>query len=330
MTTTKRRSKERITEIDIAYLYFAGKYPGATAEALSLIRTTEPNRFTPGGELPQIRSLEQRLFKLVRLNSLQRYRNPLTGITHYGITEYGVQLLEASGLKTTYRKLEGLSLERVQHYYLIAQIAAQFASPINYFDGKIPGATPIPLDRIISENEMRAAYEKVNQTLKENKTKGEGVIDFSDWRKLTHQELDRKIQQGLLQPGEKHTLEPALFTIATPKDNTTGAKHIHQPDIAIHLDHGQQTASNWLIEIELTQKSNEGYKRILHTFANELRERQTYERVIYFTPKLGIKNRLQQIDNYEQLGLFASKRLQVLPIEHRDGTPIKLAKRITF
>ena len=71
-------------------LAFLGSFPAADSESLSMIAHRQEIRLYSCGVLPTIKGTEKRLRKLERLNTVDKQKNPATGVNHYGITKNGI------------------------------------------------------------------------------------------------------------------------------------------------------------------------------------------------------------------------------------------------
>lgn len=123
-TTTKSEPKRnklpvasRVSEGNARTLAFLGHFPGADSEALSLISHRQESRLYPGGVLPTIKGTEKRLRKLERLDTLDRHRDPATGVNHYGITKNGITAAWSFSYDMEHASTTNkLSFERLNHY----------------------------------------------------------------------------------------------------------------------------------------------------------------------------------------------------------------------
>lgn len=138
------------------------------------------------------------------------------------------------------------------------------------------------------------------------------------------------MRAGKLAPADLIEAHPVLLTLGMPRVEGIKGKAVYQPDLAINLDQNRTAAksSNLLVEIELTRKSFEAYDAILRTIKAETDRPYVYARAVYFTIGKSVENLLRKVDTAGDYGLFASGRLIVLPITHRDGTPVQLNRRV--
>ncbi|MGP5031429.1 hypothetical protein ACTXJG_08335 [Glutamicibacter arilaitensis] len=331
---TKREAKNRpsgqyITEGNAKLVAFAGLFPGCDSEALSMLSNRQETRFAPGGELPSIKGTEQRLAKIERIGGIEKFKNPATRTTHYGITKAGIGAAWSYGYNMEHAaSITGLSIERLNHYRFIAHIAAQFASPAGFFSESL-GVEPVAFENLLSEKDMRVSYDPVKRQLEERKKKGQSG-DFGRWRESVLKSASQAVQANKLDWENLIQARPALLTLGAPQREDTKRKLVHQPDLAINLD-SQRTSSrakNILVEVELSKKSWEAYDSILATLSAELKHGMVYDRAVYFTIGTQVGTLLRKIDNAGGYGLFASGKLSVLPITHRDGTPVELNRRV--
>ena len=224
MNQEKRRGtpRARITEIDALYIAFASKFPAAEAEAFSVLRYRETTPLHSGQELTSIRTTEARLKKIVKLKMMNAFRNPATGITSYGATELGWEVAQEFGYELpTYSGISGISLERLNHFRLIAHVAAQMISPEDFH-----GFGSLAIEDLVSENEMRSAYEKTQR--KHKNTEG---YSFPAWREQAFKKALQLVNEERFSLADLVQKEPALLTVGHSKATPSGIKYkqLHQP-----------------------------------------------------------------------------------------------------
>lgn len=326
----KGTPRARITEEDAVFLRFLGMFPGADAEALSLLRNSKPTNLNPIPKgLLSVRGAEAILRKLHKLGAVERFRHAGTGITSYGLTRDGFGYARGYGHELEHgATLNGISLERLSHYRMIAQVAALFISPAGYFEDSL-GVNAVSMDQLITEHAMRGAYEPVKLGLQNRKKEGKSS-DFGTWRKAKLDAVITSVREGKLRTADMVEANPVLLTLGVPRVEGVKAKAIYQPDLAINLDQTRTggRSNNLLVEVELTRKSFEAYDSILRTIKAETERPFVYSRAVYFTVGNSVENLLRKVDAAGDYGLFASGRLSVLPITHRDGTPVQLNRRV--
>lgn len=318
----------RVTESNARLLAFAGMFPGADCEAFSVLNVSQSSRFGEGGGLHTVGSTDQYLRKLYNLKALEKFRDASSGVTSYGLSKLGVTYAREFDYDLAHEApLDGISLERLKHYRMIAHVAAQFASPGGFFKESL-GIAPVELDQLISEHEMRAAFTPVQRKLSENKKQGKS----NDYGKLRVDLLKRalgEVQEGRIEWGDLLTAYPVLYTLGFPRREATKLKHVHQPDLVINLDQDRkQKAQNILVEVELSKKSWDEYDAILATLKAELEKPYVYARAVYFTIGSGVETLLRKVDKSGEYGLFDSGKLVVLPICDRDGEPLRPNNRV--
>lgn len=319
----------RVTDGNAQWLAFAAKFPGADAEPFSVLRYRQESPLAPGGELITLRGTENPLRKLVRLGCLDKFRNPATRRVHYGATELGVECAREYGWELVKpRGINNLSIERLTHYAAIAHVAAQFISPVGFFEDSL-GIAPVRLEDVISENELRASYDPIKLQLQNAKNEGRSS-DFGRYRAEVMREAVAAVKDKRIEWSDLLTAHPELFTIGEPKREGSKAKHVHQPDFAVKIGESGRgaTAQNLLVEVEISKKSWEAYDSILATYAAELAKPLVYGRVVYFIQSRAIANLLQKVDAAGGYGLIESGKLVILPILHRDGTPLEKKNRV--
>lgn len=329
----KRPSGAHITEGNARLVAFAGAFPAADAEALSVLSNRQATRFAPGGELTTVQGTKQRLAKIVRVGALKKTTNPATKVQHYGITDAGIGAAWSFGYALEKPdRIDNLSKSRLTHYQMIAHVAALLASPRGFYR-KILGIDPVPLDNLISEKMMRSSFDVVKRKLKEELEADASVEhrgDFGRWREDIIQSIPDAVADGRTQWSEIVEARPALLTLGAPQRGDTKRKAVYQPDLAVVLD-GDRTgprAKNLLIEIEISKKSWEEYDAIFATIKAELNEGSIYDRAIYFTHGNQIPSLLQRVNARGKYGLIESGRLRILPLLHRDGTPFSFENRV--
>lgn len=329
MSTTKGR----ISEKDALYLGFLSKFPAADCEALSYLAVREENPFgAPAGELNSPAGVKKRMQKLERMGAVQRYTNPINRVNHFGITPFGHEAALFFGIDSQgWRGIDGLSISRLEHFRMIALIAAKFASPVPQFEESL-GIEPLELDQIVSENEMRVSFESVMRLIQQQQDKGQGDGSFGSYRKELAKRIIADAGSGRYKYSDLLNLYPQLWTLGTTaSEDSQRTKPIHQGDIALRLDDTRRTDArgrNWLIEVELSQKSPAEYENILRTFRTEFAAGTAYEKAIYFTNSKGIFNALKRADAAAGTDLITKKRLLILPIEGRNGGRKTAPKRV--
>lgn len=327
----QRVSGARVTEGNARLLAFAGMFPGADSEAFSVLSNRQETKLSPGGMLPTVKGTEKRLRKLEALGTLGKYKNPLTNQTHYSLTKQGFAAAWSFGYGLKHgATLNGASRERATHYQMIAHVAAQFASPEGFFRESL-GIEPVALYDLISEHAMRGSFEPVKEKLKAWKKKGESG-DFGRWREAAMIYAIQKMTDKKIHPSDLVESNPALLTIGQPQREGTKLKAVYQPDLAVMLDHDRTDArsKNLLVEVELSKKSWEEYNSILATIARELDHEVIYSRAVYFTVGTQVETLLRKVDRAGGYNLFSTGKLLVLPILHRDRSPVSFSKRITI
>lgn len=332
--TTKRPTRARITERDSLYLGFLAKFPAADAEGLSYLAVKAQNPFgIEAGELTEPSGIDKRMAKLVKMGAATKFRNPISGVNHYGVTAMGNEAAKFYNYDClNWKGIEGLSISRLEHYRNIALIAAQFLSPSNHF-AKVFGLHAVKFEQVICENEMRLAYENINYLLKKQRELGEGSSDFGTYRKELRTKIDDEIERGIIDYDTVVTSYPQLLTLGNEKNLNANLKPILQPDLAIVLDHGRRTATspkakNLLIEVELSLKVQADYEKILLTIEREIKEGAAYGRAIYFVGNTTIASAVKRADKSSGADLIAKKLLMILPIEGRKGTKYNNVNRV--
>ncbi|MGO2140847.1 MAG: hypothetical protein ACTH30_10585 [Leucobacter sp.] len=327
----KGTPRARVTAADAHYLAFAAMFPGADSEAFSMLAYREESRFGPGGELPTIKGAEKRLRKLVSLGALEKHRNPTSGRTQFGASKAGIGYARDFGYPLVAPgTLNGISVERLNHYRLIAQVAAQLISPVDYFEESL-GISGLTIDDLITEQAMRDSYSPVREQLKTLKSKEGLSADFGKWRQKTITELLPDYRAGHKPWSGFNDENHAIFTVGHPQREGASLKSVHQPDLAVLNPYRNDSRSgNLLIEVELSKKNATEYDRILQTLRLELNNPYVYSRAVYFTVGTQVENLLRKIDSEGGYRLFEKGLLVVEPITHRDGTAVALNRRVVI
>lgn len=333
----------RVSDGNAQTLAFLGSFPAADSESLSMIAHRQESRLYPGGVLPTIKGTEKRLRKLERLNTLDRHKNPATGVNHYGITKNGIAAAWSYGYEMEHAATTNkLSFERLNHYRLIAHVAAQLLSPEGFFRDSL-GIEPVALDQLWSERRMQSAFDPIKRKLEEERANGQ-LGSFAKWREAAltaavmeakqaieaAQGDDAKRRAALLKWSSLIERNAELLTLGLGQTGEHNGKPVYQPDLAVLRDQRRASgrAKNLLIEIELSKKSWNTYDAILSTIDAETRRPYVYERAVYFYVGSQIPTLIKKVDAAGGYDLISSGRLVLMPITHRDGSEFKLQNRI--
>jgi hypothetical protein len=331
LSKVKRPSGARITEGNAQMVGFLSKFPGATSEALSMIAARKDRAAAGQLVLPTVKGTEKRLRKMESLGAIERLRDATTQTVQYSATQVGIDALWSFGYNAEHAAtLHKKAKTRAAHYRYIAHVAAQFASPQGFFRDSL-GIEPVMLEQLISENEMRGAYEPINLMLKQAGKQGRNA-DYGRWRKT-------ELEAALSEAGNKRLdwsdiveAHPALLTIGQPKRTGAITKPVHQGDLAVILDNRRTStkARNLLVEVELSKKSWDEYNSILATLKMDLDHGFIYSRAVYFSVGTQVETLLRKVDKKMGYGLFDTGKLTVLPILDRSGDPVRFDNRITL
>lgn len=340
----KRRGtpRARITEIDARLLAFLSQFPGGTAEDLTLINPRGENHFYGSEDLPRPETIQKRMNKLIKLGVVEKYRNPATGTTHYGATEKGWESARVYGYDLpTHKELEGMSIERLNHYQKVSMVAAEFTSPISYFKPTL-GMNAAALEQLISETELRHHLTNTNQELREEaKTLNLKPRKFGEWREEHLKETARRLQAGEITASEITEISPAVFNIGYKNLTGQNLKNLHIPDLTLNLDINPETyehdgregksgvrSKNIAVEIELSPKNYAEYLSLLQTYKAELQHGLIYDKIIYFTIGRQVENLMKRIDRQHEIGLFDTGKLIIQPLTNPKGEIEKPKNRI--
>lgn len=316
-----------VSEGNALYLAFASLFPGADAEAFSVLANRKPSPWAPAGELPTVLGTTERLRKLTKLQALSTFKQASTGAILYGASGLGRSYAEDFGYDVAgASSLNGLSFERLTHYRLIAHVAGQFVSPEGFFRESL-GVEPVDLAQLITEKTMRVAFAPVKKELEAQKKKGQNS-DFGRYRYELLKETAEAIQAKKYSVSDIPLVQPVLLTLGEPHRENSKTKQVHQPDLAVLGRTSEGKRRNILVEVELSKKTWAEYSSILATFKKELSHSYVYDSVAYFTVSPQIETLLRKVDSAENYGLFGSEKLVVQRIAHRDGTLVEQRKRV--
>lgn len=328
----KGSPRARVTEATAPLLALVGKFPGATAEAASLVSVTQPIAHLDyaGGQLRTVAGTMKQLRKFEAMGLVTSYKSKAEdAVTHWGITEEGVASAQSFGFleapnEASPNALSGISFSRLNHYRFIALVAAQFACPTGEFK-KATGYDPVSLDQLVSEPQIRRDFHETSEQLKEFKKQGKS----SDWgivraRKLAEARAD--IAAGKYTAADLFTVHPTLKVAGLPASSFTNGstKTQHMPDFLVQLPNGQALMG----EIELSRKHWDEYASLFLVYANDRDKERLFKNVLYFTHRKDIASLMKRVDKSLGTELFASGYLNVRQLVHRDLTPVKLKSRI--
>lgn len=323
--------RARVTPENAHFLAFASLFPAANSEAYSVLTNRQDSnlgRLTGG--LPTVASTENKLRKLVKLTALDRFRQATTGQHLYGITPLGNGYAQEFGYGLGKPEpITGLSLERLNHYKMIAHIAAQLVSPAGFFKDSL-GLDPLSLDNLVTEQALRRPYSQVKKMLDEQAKQGK-PNDFGKWRAAKLNEAVQQVKDGKMEWSDLIEAYPVLLTLGQPQREGSTTKSIHQPDLAIVLDQDRNEARsrNILVEVELSKKTWQAYDAILATLKAELDKPYIYNRAVYFTMGTQVSTLLKKVDAAGDYNLIPSGKLVVLPICDREGNALTPQNRVT-
>ena len=343
--TRRGTPRARVTEGNALYLAFGAVFPGADSEAYSVLSFTRPSPVSKGGELPTITGTEKRLDKLKRLGMMESFRREGSKIVHWGVTDKGIAAAREFGYLQEESApardgIRGMSYERLNHYRLIAHVAAQFASPSGFFAQATPtvpgevvlGVPAVSLEHLISEAQVRRDQKPIADRLFELKKAGAGSGDFGQWRDSTIQKACKEVAGGQLGWADFVECYPAIRTLGQPQstDQNAQVKSSHWPDLVVSREAGRtgREGRSIVVEVELSRKSWTEYEQILRTYAREFADPVVYEQVVYFTVNDQIETLMRKVDTKYGFHLFESGRLKVKRIRNREGELVELKRRI--
>lgn len=316
MTNTPT-TRAKITERDATYLAFLAKFPAADAEALSYLTTRSANPFgATEGELNNPAGITKRFQKLVNMGAASKFRNPITGQTHYALTALGHEASIFYGYEIPpYKPTKSMSISRLEHYRHIALVAAQMVSPVPQFKEALGISEPFGFEALVGEDAMRTAFDPVHKLL----AKAEVPTDFGTYRKQLGKRIQEEVKAGHFEIVDVLGCYPQLWTLGAPS-TLPGTKTIHQPDFALNLDESRTgKGKNVLVEVELSAKTPGEYEDILRTFKHEFSTGLTYACAIYFVNSKHVAQAIKRADSKAGTNLTGDGRLRIVPIHGRDN-----------
>ncbi|MDF2559482.1 MAG: hypothetical protein K0R99_928 [Microbacterium sp.] len=320
--------RARLTPIDEYYMVYIKTLTGASAEALSMIRErNETNLDLVVGGFPTIKSIENRMRKLKKLGMVFAERHIGTGVTSYSLTPLGIDALESAGYDIDDADtLIGATLERLHHYKNISQVGAMFAAGL--FEDSLD-VGPVPIENLVSEKAMRGASAPLKAELRKLRAEGQP----GDWGPRRELELQRATLRAQKTGDWTQFVRtnPAVLTLPIAASAGKKFKGVYEPDLAVILDDARTGAKarNLLVEIELSKKSEPAYHAIFKTLEAEFAKPLVYSGAVFMVIGEMVANRIRKVNAEGKYGLIESGQVQILPITHRDGTPLPAPRRIT-
>lgn len=313
MPTTART---RITEIDLEAMAFVARFPGADTKALSQVLLTQasnlPNK-KPAGKHPTNSAITKRLTKLENIGCVQSWRNPASGITHWGILETGIDALSIFGqAPALYKGINGKRGSALVHSRNIAYVAALLLHG-EYADARVNETVgSVTLDRFIPDALMQSSV----TTLRKHNPNSSLY--------LHNKQVLAEAPSNHLEDPMFWITQPELLVFSAPADANT--EHLsHRPDLVV-LGDKQRVA----IEVELNVKPISAYEDIMRLYVHNLlsfedaneQTVQPVEHLIYLCANQSIKNAVIKAANSVHAELIPDGFLIVADLTDADGKPL--------
>lgn len=314
MATT---SRARITETDRAALAFIARFPGADTESVAQALTVQASNFkakAPQGKHPTTSAVTKRLTKLENLYCVQSWRNPASGITHWGILEGGMDALTIFGqAPTLYKGISGKRGPALMHGRDTAQVAAQLLHA-EYADDRITALLPhVTLDGFVPDALMQSSV----TTLR----KHQGT-DFSLFQH-TKDTLASATKAHLSDPMYWIT-QPELLVFSAPASGDT--EHLsHRPDLVVLTERVRVA-----FEIECNVKPITAYEDIMRLYIHNLgmftdadgNAAQPIQKLVYLCSNQNIKNAVTKAAQNVYGDLLTRGFLIVADLTNAAGEPL--------
>lgn len=309
-------SRTRITEVDREALAFISRFPGAdtksVAQALLTQASNLPNK-KPSGKHPTNSAVTKRLTKLEGFSCVQSWRNPASGITHWGILENGIDALTLFGqAPALYKGISGKRGSSLMHSRDTAHVAALMLHG-EYADERVNAAVgSITLEQFIPDALMQSSV----TTLRKQEP------NFS---------LFLHTQQVLAEAPETHlsdlmfwVTQPELLVFSAPAGANT--EHLsHRPDLVVLGDKHRVA-----IEVEINVKPISAYEDIMRLYVNNLTRFTSatkhpvrpIECLIYLCANQHIKNAVAKAANSVHPDLLKEGLVIIADLADADGKPL--------
>lgn len=308
-------SRTRITEVDREALAFISRFPGADTQSVAQVLLTQasnlPNE-TPSGKHPTVSAVTKRLTKLERLGCVQSWRNPASGITHWGILENGIDALTLFGqAPTLYKGISGKRGSALMHSRDTAHVAALLLHG-EYADERVNAAVgSITIEQFIPDALMQSSV----TTLRKHEP------NFSLF--LHTKQVLAEASSAHLQDPMFWITQPELLVFSAPADGNT--EHLsHRPDLAVLGNH------RVAIEVEINVKPISAYEDIMRLYVSNLtrfdsaskRPVRPIECLIYLCANQNIKNAVTKAANSVHPDLIKEGLVIVADLVDADGEPL--------
>lgn len=309
-------SRTRITEVDLEALGFIARFPGADTRSVAQMLLTQPSTLpikAPIGKHPTNSAVTKRLNKLERLGCVQSWRNPVSGITHWGILDTGIDALSIFGQAPALHKgISGKRGSALMHSRDTAHVAALLLHG-EYADERVNEAVgAITIDSFIPDALMQSSV----TTLRKHDP------NFS---------LFLHTQQVLKEAPETHlsdpmfwVTQPELLVFSAPAGGNT--EHLsHRPDLVV-LGDNQRVA----IEVEINVKPISAYEDVMRLYVSNLTEFfganeqavRPIETLIYLCANRNIKNAVTKAATSVHPDLIPEGLVIIADLADANGVPL--------
>lgn len=284
-------SRKKITEKDLRVLHFLAKFRYATAHQIALIM---------GVTYPTANSRLKRLEKMNLINGTETMNsNKLWHCRPQGITilvdrGYGHRdefFIPGAG---------GIDPSRFAHTLAVNQMAARFASKGH------------PIDLLVSEQYIERILGRVSWKQPDPSDRGYANENL-------RRDVVAQLTAGKIKSNEFLKEYPSLWVPTSYKKFNSDLKQVHQPDLIINKESVRQ---GWdpvsiAVEVELSDKSVEEYKKILRTY---MADRLVYKKVFWYCRNKKIIDLIAQAAREISM---PKDRISITLFKLPDGTPYR-------
>lgn len=258
-------------------------------------------------------SARQRLNKLKKQGLVESRQivgtEPIWGLTRAGALLSGYDV--PSGIAN-------ISMPNLTHYFGINYIASNiWGANINVLNEKdFPPMNrmdsvghPVPGDEVVSEYMIQSSFGKM---------RSQQTADV--YRRYIMERSDAMFEKWENKGGVEFGPSPEmvqgqefLWVLFPPRS----VKHnYHVPDLVVPRQRNEDGSPNSIaVEIELSQKSEESYRKALQAFYHD---RRMFKEVVWVCSRPGTARRLLKVGR--EIGLVQEKRLRIAPFLNEDGT----------
>lgn len=309
-------SRTRITEVDREALAFISRFPGAdtksVAQALLTQASNLPNK-KPSGKHPTNSAVTKRLTKLEGLSCVQSWRNPASGITHWGILENGIDALTLFGqAPALYKGISGKRGSSLMHSRDTAHVATLMLHG-EYADERVNAAVgSITLEAFIPDALMQSSV----TTLRKHDS---GFSLFLHNKSVLAEATPVHLDDPMF-----WVTQPELLVFSAPANGNT--EHLsHRPDLVVLGDKHRVA-----IEVEINVKPISAYEDIMRLYVHNLTEFMNADKrpvrpiecLIYLCANQNIKNAVAKAANSVHPDLLKEGLVIIADLADADGKPL--------